>query len=685
MSGKYTALFEPLQLNPKITLKNRIIKTAQWFIYPEADGSVSDRLVNFYKSIAAGLPGQITVEESICEYPLGASNQPHIRLDDDRFIPGLSRLAAAIHAYDVPAVVQITHAGPAHSPAQPGGAQPVAPSAIQPPSEPTFAPARELTHQEVEDLIEKFAQAARRCKDAGFDGVELHCAHYALVNAFLSKRQNKRQDEFGCASLENRARFPVRILTRMRELCGADFVLGVRMNGREWGDPLGTTNEEAIGFAKLFEAAGANYLQVSAYGYGAYWMAAFPDYISVLGPPDVKPFTDQINRGALVADAATIRKAIHIPVSAVGHLSFEAAEKIVKDGLVDMAAFGRRFMADPAFPEKLNAGLEEDVRPCTSCLHCLHVLFTNQPVECRVNAFLGHEGDMAITRAAKPKKVMVVGAGPAGLEAARVAALRGHEVTIYDKAGELGGLTPMAAFIKSGGTDDIPPLLAWYERQLKRLQVNIKLGKEVTPELVKKEAPDAVVLATGGKPLAAPVANGKVVTTEELKNKAKTLVRWLGPDAMAGLTRIFLPTGKNVVVIGSDLAALETVEFLVNRGKKVTLVDRAGAIGNGVGIPHIVKYPFWLQAVGVPLYLGVQEYKEVNQAGLVIIDKDGQQVTLECDSVMVVTQFGRNDALYTALEGLVAERYLIGDAKSEAGLAYIHGAIRDGANVGLEI
>jgi len=685
MSGKYSALFEPLQLNSKVTLKNRIIKTAQWFIYPEADGSVSDRLVNFYKSLAAGKPGQITVEESICEYPLGASNQPHIRLDEDRFIPGLTRLASAIHEYDIPAIVQITHAGPAHNPAQPGGGQPIAPSSIQPPSEPTQAVARELTNQEIKDLIEKFAQAARRCKDAGFDGVELHCAHYALVNAFLSKRQNKRQDEFGCGSLENRARFPTSILRRMRELCGPDFVLGVRMNGREWGDPLGTTNEEAIAFAKLFEAAGANYIQVSAYGYGAYWMAAFPDYISVMGPPDVKPFTDQINQGALVPDAAMIRKAVHIPVSAVGHLSFEAAEKVVKDGQVDMAAFGRKFMADPSFPEKLKNGLEEDIRPCTSCLHCLHVLFTNQPVECRVNAFLGHEGEMVIGPAEKTKKVMVVGAGPAGMEAARVAALRGHEVTIYDKAGELGGLTPMAAFIKSGSTDEIPPLLAWYERQLKKLKVNIKLGKEVTPELVKKEAPDVVVLATGGKPLEAPITSGKVVTTEELKNKAKTFVRWLGPDAMSALTKVFLPTGKNVVVVGSDLAALETVEFLVNRGKKVTLVDKAEAIGNGVGIPQIIKYPIWLQAVGVPLYLGIKEYKTVDQEGLVIVDKDGQQVTLKCDSVMVVTQFGRNDTLYRALEGIVSERYLIGDAKSTAGLAYIHGAIRDGANVGLEI
>lgn len=684
MSQKLASLFNPLKINNKVTLKNRIIKTAQWFIYPEADGSVGDRLVNFYRSIAQGKPGQITVEESICEYPLGASNQPHIRLDDDRFIPGLKRLAQTIHEFDVPAVVQITHAGPAHNPAQPGGGQPVAPSSINPPSEPSMAVARELTHAEVEDLIEKFAQAARRCRDAGFDGVELHCAHYALVNAFLSKRQNKRTDEYGCDSLENRARFPVTILKRMRELCGPDFILGVRMNGREWGDPLGTTNEEAIAFAKMFESAGANYLQVSGYGYGAYWMAAFPDYVKVMGPPDVKPFTDKLSSGALIPDAAAIRKAINIPVSGVGYLNFEAAENAIKDGQVDMAAFGRKFMVDPMFPTKLKDGQEEDIRPCTSCLHCLHVLFTNQPVECRVNAFLGHEADMVIQKTEKAKKVVVVGAGPAGLEAARVAALRGHQVTLYDKSGSIGGLTPMAAFIKSGTTDDIPPLLEWYEHQLKKLNVKMVFNKDVTPELIKKEAPDAVILATGGKALEAPISGNKVVTTEELKGQAKGFVRLLGPDAMSALTKIFLPTGNKVVVVGSDLAALETVEFLATRGKQVVLVDSAENIGKGVGIPQIIKYPLFLQAFGIPMHLGVKQYKLVKD-GLMIVDKDGQEITIECDKVMVVSQFSRNDALYEALNGVVAERFLIGDARNADGPVYIHGAIRDGAVAGLAV
>lgn len=684
MSQKYSALFQPLKLNNKITIKNRIVKTAQWFIYVEPDGSVGDRVVNFYESIAKGQPGMITIEESICDYPLGASNQPHLRLDDDRFIPGLTRLASAIHAYDVPAVVQITHAGPAHNPAQPNGGQPVAPSSINPPSEPQMAVARELTHAEILDLIEKFAQAALRCKKAGFDGVEVHCAHYALINAFLSKRQNKRTDEFGAGSIENRARFAVEIIKRTRELCGPDFLIGARLSAHEWGDPLGTTPEEAAEIAKLLEAAGLEYIQLSAYGYGPYWMAAFPDYVAVMGPSDVKPFVDRIPDGALIADAATVRKAINIPVSGVGKLSFEAAEKMIANGPIEMAAFGRAFMADPMFPTKLKEGNEEDIRRCNTCLHCLHTLLMNQPIECRVNPYMGHEVEMAITPAEKKKKVMVVGSGPAGMEAARVAALRGHEVTLYDKASSAGGLLPMAAFIKSDSPDEIPLLLTWLQKQLGDLKVKTRYGKEVTVDLIKKEAPDAVVLAVGGKAKPSPIKGKKVMTTEELKHQADGFVRLLGPNAMAALTKIFLPTGKKVAVVGSDLAALEAVEFLVHRGKEVTLVDTAAQIGKGSGLMQLLKYPIWMQAVGVKTILEVKEFKEVPE-GLQVVDKDGNTQTIECDTVMVVTQFTKNDALYNELEGVVAERYLVGDARSVDDFAYIHGSMRDGANAGLSI
>ena len=291
---------------------------------------------------------------------------------------------------------------------------------------------------------------------------------------------------------------------------------------------------------------------------------------------------------------------------------------------------------------------------------------------------------MVVAPAKQIKKVMVVGAGPAGLEAARIAAMRGHHVTIYDKGGSIGGLTPMAAFIKSGSTDDIPPLLDWYDRQLSNLNVKIQYNKEVTPEFVKKESPDVVIVATGGKALKSPISDSKVVSTEELKDQAKGFVKLLGPDAMSALTKIFLPTGKKVIVIGSDLAALETVEFLVARGKQVSLVDSAENLGKGVGIPQIIKYPLFLQAFGIPTYMGVKQMTPTKD-GLEILTKEGQKVSMECDKIMVVSQFSRNDTLYNALEGIIAERHLIGDARNEDGPVYIHGAIRDGAEAGLAV
>jgi len=643
--------------------------------------------VAFYENVAKGGVGLVTVEESICEYPLGASNSPHVRLDDDRYIPGLARLAEAIHEQGRPAVVQITHAGPAHSPLQPEGQQPVAPSSLDPPAEPTMAVARELTVDEIHGLVEKFGQAARRVKEAGFDGVEMHMAHYALVNAFLSRIQNKRTDEYGCDSLENRARFSVEILRRVRELCGEEFVVGVRMNGKEWGHELGTTNEEAIEFATMFEAAGADYLQVSGYGYGEHWLCAFPDL--VLYPevtPTTKKLADRIPAGALIPEAAEIKAAVGIPVSGVGRLSLESAAKAVAEGEVDLVCLGRRLMADPELPRKAAEGRIDDIRPCLGCSYCLHTLFLNVPVECRVNAFLGHEADMVVEPAEVKKRVMVVGAGPAGLEAARVAALRGHEVTVFDRAPRLGGLLNMASLIKGKEPDELQPLIEYYQHQFRALGVKVELGHEITAEEAKEFSPDAVVVATGGRPVGPALEvldNSKAVSTEDLKKRAGKVVSLLGPERVAALTKVFLPTGKRVVVVGGDLAGLEAAVFLTTRGKQVTIVEEAEQVGRGELIHWMVRMMPWLEARGIPVHTGVT-YKEVNRDGLVIETAEGGRKLIEADTVMMVTTYGRDSKLYDALEGVVAERYLVGDAKGDEP-AYIAGAVRDGAVVGLTL
>jgi NADPH-dependent 2,4-dienoyl-CoA reductase/sulfur reductase-like enzyme len=313
-------------------------------------------------------------------------------------------------------------------------------------------------------------------------------------------------------------------------------------------------------------------------------------------------------------------------------------------------------------------------------------MFLNQPVECRMNAFMGHEAEMSIQPAAEPKQVMVVGAGPAGLEAARVAAARGHRVTLYDKNREIGGLMPMAAFIKGEKPDDLMKGLEYYRTQLKKLGVKMELGKEVTPELVQKVRPDAVILAPGGQPVDLQIDGmdrSNAVTTEALKGQAKGFLRFLGARQLSALTKVFLPTGKRVVVVGGDLAGLEAVEFLVKRGKEVAIVEEAEAIGQGALVHWMVRYMPWLEARGIPVYTGVQ-YQEITPQGLVIRTSEGEEKLLEADTVMVITQYTQNHALFQALQDEVPALHLIGDAKEEE-LAYIAGAIHDGARAGLAV
>ncbi|NWG75537.1 MAG: NADH:flavin oxidoreductase [Rubrivivax sp.] len=334
---KYDKLFTPFRIK-NVELKNRLAKVSQWFIYLEPDGSIGDRFIKFYESIAKGGVGLVIVEETVTDWMRGCSNVPHPRLDDDKFIPGWQRLADAIHKYGAKAFVQMTHAGPAHK-KDIDGIQPVAPSAIDPPSEPFLDLSRELKIDEIHQIQEWWAQGALRAKKAGLDGVEIHLAHYALGNSWFSRRQNKRHDEYGCDTLENRARFGVELVKRTRDLCGDDFIVGAVISTREYGDPLGTTPEEGIEFAKMLEKAGLDYINDSAYGYNEFWCCWCPTQVYWPEPhPNTKEFRNRIEAGigAMLPEGEAIRKVVSIPVVSRNGYNYDSAARALNEDRIDL-------------------------------------------------------------------------------------------------------------------------------------------------------------------------------------------------------------------------------------------------------------------------------------------------------------------------------------------------------------
>ena len=687
----YRHLLSPFRIKG-VALRNRIVKSGQWTVYAEADGSIGDRLVAYYDDLASGGVGLITVEESVCDFPLGASRMPHIRLDDDRFIPGLARLAAAVRRHGCPIFIQITHAGPAHAP-EPGGERPVAPSELDAPveSENVRASPRALTIPEIHAIVEKYAQAARRVREAGFDGAEMHMAHYALGNAFLSRIQNRRRDEYGAQAIETRARFNLEILRRTRELVGPDFVMGVRMNAREWGHELGTTLEEGKQFARMFEQAGADYLQVSAYGYGAFALAALPDLSRYPEPaPEARAFAESVPQGALIPDAAAVKQAVSIPVSGVGNIEHDLAERILGQGQVDLVCFGRPLLADPHWPRKLAEDRVDEIRPCMRCNVCLHHILASKPLRCRANPYLGNETTMLVRRAERPRKVMVVGAGPSGLEAARIAAERGHQVEVFDRGGVPGGLMPLAIFIKGTETDNLQRALDYYERQLHRLRVPIHLRREVDADTVRRFGPDVVMLGVGGTLVSRPLPSepgARVVSTDTLRRRGVPAVARLGPKLAGWLSHLHVPVGRRVVIVGGDLTGLETAEWLVKRGRSVTVVEAGDTLGEGIPSPWLSRLMPWLDAHGARILTNTAAVRATRD-GLEVAAADGARALLEADTVIQVSSYGANHDLFCAIrsrmQGGAPELHRIGDARGGKP-GYVLEAIRSGAETGIRI
>jgi 2,4-dienoyl-CoA reductase (NADPH2) len=626
----------------------------------------------FYEAIARGGVGLLSVEAPTIDYPAGGRR---FRADDDKYITGLKELVDVIHKHGCPAFMQMNHNGPwqLNAADMRNGEQPVAASPVMFSSEMDMhnQMPRELSIAEIEEIIDKFAAAAVRAEKAGFDGIDINAGSSHLLHNFLSPFWNKRRDAYG-GSIENRARFTTTIIGEIKKRLGKDFPVAVLINGIEIGQAIGISNsdcltaEDSLKIAHLLEEAGADAIQIRSHWLGYHIAGFLPELLFYPEPPvSLHSFPREYNRsqrgaGANVYLTSVLKKNISIPVIIVGKISPQMGEKILRENKADFIGMTRSLFADPELPNKIAAGKSRYIAPCTSCNTCLDAWTINR--RCRINAALGTD-NYTIEKASTRKKVAVIGGGPAGMETARVAALRGHDVTLFEKSSGLGGLLPMAAFIKGLEIEHLPDIVKYYRRQLADLGVKTILGKRVDVALVDEFKPDAVVIAAGGMPINPdmPGINSRnVLDVVQMHKMVKALLKFISPGVLRWLTTIWMPIGRNVVIIGGGIQGGELAEFMVKRRRKVTIVETSDKLADGM--PERMK-PYllnWLQKRGVTMITGVS-LNEISDKGLVIT-KDGMTQTIKADTFIPALPLKANLDLYRQLQGKAREIYMVGDS-----------------------
>ncbi|MFC1909830.1 FAD-dependent oxidoreductase [Chloroflexota bacterium] len=688
---RFAKLLEPGQLG-KIKSKNRLLKSANGSSFIETTGFVGDRALAYYEALARGGLGIVIVESCGVEFPLGCQHVEHqFRLSDDKFIPSFSELAKVVHKHGAAIMIQFQHAGPW----DPTGLLPErdtkAASALtraELPG-PDFAVPRAMTSEEVQEYIQIWAKAAERAWKAGFDGCEINGATCHQINTFFSRIWNKREDEYGSQSVANRARYMCDIVREAKKKCGPDFTVTCLLNVREYNHPKATTLAEGVQFAKLLQDAGADGIQVRAHIYGHREGLLQPDRL--LYPEAPKWLNTELGEldwsrkghGATVPLAAAVKKAVTVPVYCACRLNPDLGEKFLREGKIDFVPMTRRLLADHDLPNKVIAGKLEDIRPCSGCLHCMDLRNKNKPMECRVNPDLSRERQFEIKPAAKKKNVMVVGGGLSGIEAALVAAQRGHKVTLYEKTSKLGGLVPIAALVKDLETDVLLDLLRWFKLQLTKNNVTIKTGTNVTTAMIEQMKPDAVVLALGGTVII-PQIPGIDRKNVNILTKMDKLLLMLGPKLTALGSKIMMPgVGKHVVVMGGEHHGCEIAEFLIKRGRKVTVVHTGTEFAEGMTVDDKLRLFPWFDEKGVKLIGGVK-YEEVTEKGLIVTTKEGKKMLIEADTVMPSLFLKQNLDMAKKLEGKLSEVFTVGSCfKPEPDLMV--DAIYAGAEVGHKI
>jgi 2-enoate reductase len=655
----YPKLFEPVNIG-KVTIKNRIAMAPMGIVgLTDPDGNPTQRAIDYYIERARGGVGLIITSLFKVE------NEIEGMVDRIELISNTSRapfgeLCEAVHGLGTKVFVQLTagfgrvaRSGRFHD-------KPMSASAIPNYWDPSIT-CRPLTIGEIEQIVKSFGSAAKILATAGVDGIELHGHEGYLFDQFTTAIWNKRTDKYG-GDLRNRLTFPIEVLNEIKKRAGPDFPVQYRFGLKHYMKRLnagalkgedfveaGRDIEEGLEMAKLLEKAGFDALHVDAGCYDSWYWAHPPTYQE---------------HGCMVDMAEKAKEVTKIPITAVGRLEIpELAEKIIAEGKADMVALGRGLLADSYWAVKVEEGRTEDIRPCIGCHGCFGRFGAGRPLSCTVNPACGREQLYKLSQAEKPRKVLVVGGGVAGMEAARAAATRGHKVTLYEKGKSLGG-----HLIEASVPDfkkDLKRLENWYESQLKKLGVETKLETEASKAVIDKENPDVVIIATGSKPIIPDLPGIK-------RANVFTCI-----DLLLGKKK----AGKTTVVIGGGLVGCETALWLAQQGKEVTIVEMLPKLmTRDPEVPHMNRAMLLdLLAVNKVNIVTGASVQEITEEGALVFDKDLGRKVIKADSIVLALGLKSNDTLYKTLTGKVANLYALGDCQDPRD---IMGAVWDGYEVG---
>lgn len=652
-----------------LELKNRIVIPAMHLGYTK-EGFINDQIIRFYEDRARGGTGLIIVGGAYI-HPLGMGGINFLSIDDDKYVPGMKKLVDALRDAGTKTSLQLFHAG-RYAYSFLINDQPVSASEVTSPQ--SGDTPRALTIEEIREIVSLFTEGARRAKEAGFDSVEISGATGYLVSQFLSPFTNRRTDEYG-GSLEKRARFAVEIVRSIKENLGDDYPVIFRLTFDDLVEG-GSGLKDAKKISKILEEAGIDALDMQVG-----WHESRVPTIAMCVP-----------RAAFAYLSSEIKKEMNIPVMVTNRINdVVLADELIQDEVADLIGMGRPLIADPDLPNKAMEGRFSEIRPCIACNQgCFDSVLVGAPVTCLVNPAAGREAEFDAGPADTPKKVMVIGSGPGGMEAAKVMSGRGHDVVLYEKENRIGGKLHFCHL--PPGRKEFIPYLEHLKAELKRLNVNVVTGVEATEETIRENAPDAVILATGATQVLPDIPGidlPHVHFAEQVLSRKADLGRKvvvIGGGAVGCETALF--------VAKRGAMTAETALFLINHGaitpedalefsrsgRSVTIIEMLDRIGTGFGRSYRWVMMQNLRQSNVTMMANTK-CLEIHESRI-IVDHDGERKSIDADTVVIAAGYRPVDELYDRLKGKVPELFLIGDGKEPRKCIE---AVYEGARIGREI